>query len=483
MGRSNGGLCGKIGPLFWSPWAMVVAALALRLAVMCLTYKIQLDPSQDHLAFGWETGRVARSIVNGEGFSSPYSVPTGPTALIPPVYPYLVAGVFKLFGIYTAPSALILLTLNNLFSSFTCLPVFLIARKVFGLHVAVWAGWTWVIFPYSIGLSNTVIWETSFTTLLLTLVVLATLYLEKSNRPVDWIAYGSLWGFTGLTSPATLSVLPFLGGWIWIRHWSRGSKVTGLALAASLAFFAIITPWIWRCSQTNRRFVAFRDNFALEVLVGNSDNTSRPANWSLLPASNPSELERLRQVGEPAYMAEKQQQAKELIERNPSRYALLTLRRILNTWTAAWEYPSGWNMNESGLANILLYSLISLLAFAGIGRSIRDQRDAVYPLSILVVVFPAIYYLTHSDLGFRHPIDPVIVIFLIYGISPQRSKKAQFLEQDTFHDRIEESGQCWPLNEGRGWRALLLQHAICDSQSKINLNRPGVIGSRFSPEM
>src|SRR5271169_169767 len=133
MERSDGGLSGKIEPLFRSPWAMVSAALALRLVVMCVTYKIQLDPSLDHLAFGWETGRVARSIVTGNGFSSPYSEPTGPTALIPPVYPYLVAGVFKLFGIYSASAALVLLTLNNLFSSFTCLPVFLIARKVFGL--------------------------------------------------------------------------------------------------------------------------------------------------------------------------------------------------------------------------------------------------------------------------------------------------------------------------------------------------------------
>jgi hypothetical protein len=226
-----------------------------------------------------------------------------------------------------------------------------------------------------------------------------------------------LWGFTGLTSPATLSVLPFLGGWIWIRHWRRGRNITGLAIAASLTFLATIAPWIWRCSQIYGRFVAIRDNFGLEVLVGNSDDNKRPANWSLLPATNLSELEKLRQVGESAYMAEKQQQAKELIERHPTRYALLTLRRILNTWTAAWGYPPGWTMDESGLANILLYSLISVLCFAGMGWAMHDRRDGVYPMSILVVVFPGIYYLTHSDLGFRHPIDPVIAIFLIYGMS------------------------------------------------------------------
>ena len=415
---------------------MVVVALGLRLVVMCFTYKIQLDPSQDHLAFGWETGRVARSIATGQGFSSPYSEPTGPTTLIPPVYTYLVAGNFKLFGIYTTSSALMLLTLNNLFSSLTCLPVFVIARKVFGLRVAAWAGWTWAIFPYSIGLSNTVIWETSFTTLLLSFVVLATLYLEKSSRPADWIGYGLLWGFTGLTSPATLSVLPFLGVWAWIRHWQRGRKIFGLALASSLAFFAIITPWVWRCSETYGRFVAIRDNFGLEVLVGNSDDTGRPANSNVLPAYNRSELERLRQIGEPAYMAEKQQQAKELIELHPSRYALLTLRRILNTWTGVWEYPPALNMDASGLVNILVYSLISLLAFSGIGRAIRDRRDGVFTLSILVLVFPAIYYLTHSDLGFRHPIDPVMAIFVIYGMSPVLGPEPQTQEDVVIYDTV-----------------------------------------------
>jgi hypothetical protein len=109
MTEAPAGLRGKIRSLFLSPWAIVVAALALRLVVMRFTYSIQLiplEPWRDHWAFGWETGRVARSIATGQGFSSPYPEPTGPTAHLAPVYPYLLAGVFKLFGIYTASSGL-----------------------------------------------------------------------------------------------------------------------------------------------------------------------------------------------------------------------------------------------------------------------------------------------------------------------------------------------------------------------------------------
>src|SRR5712691_7220077 len=124
MTKAATGLRAKGRPFFSSPGAMVSVALALRLVVMGFAYTIQLDPSRDHWVFGWETGRVARSIATGQGFSSPYSEPTGPTAVIPPIYTYLVAGVFKLFGIYTASSALVILAINNLFSSLTCLPVF-----------------------------------------------------------------------------------------------------------------------------------------------------------------------------------------------------------------------------------------------------------------------------------------------------------------------------------------------------------------------
>ena len=112
----------------------------------------------------------------------------------------MVAGVFKLFGIYTAASALVILTLNNLFSSLTCLPVFLIARRVFGLRVAAWAGWIWALFPYSITLSNMTVWETSLTTMLLSLAVLATLYLEKS-RLVDWPGLRFVVGIYGTRQP------------------------------------------------------------------------------------------------------------------------------------------------------------------------------------------------------------------------------------------------------------------------------------------
>src|SRR5262244_345697 len=87
-----------IGRVYQSPGWIVTVAFILRLVVALIFLDAQLAPGRDHFGFGWETGRIARSVALGEGFSSPFHGPTGPTALMTPVYIYLVAAVFKMFG-------------------------------------------------------------------------------------------------------------------------------------------------------------------------------------------------------------------------------------------------------------------------------------------------------------------------------------------------------------------------------------------------
>jgi hypothetical protein len=80
---------------------MVLVGLAIRLVVVGFLYPERLNPERDHWRFAGETGRIAQSIVEGSGFSSPFFGFTGPTAIMPPIYPLLLAGVFRLFGTYT----------------------------------------------------------------------------------------------------------------------------------------------------------------------------------------------------------------------------------------------------------------------------------------------------------------------------------------------------------------------------------------------
>src|ERR1700687_5508592 len=75
-----------------SPLFIVLIALLLRLAVITFGPTYHITPRRDHFQFGWEMGRIARSIATGNGFSSPTDLPTGPSAWAPPLYPYILAG-------------------------------------------------------------------------------------------------------------------------------------------------------------------------------------------------------------------------------------------------------------------------------------------------------------------------------------------------------------------------------------------------------
>jgi hypothetical protein len=54
--------------------------------------------------FSNEAGSIAFSLSSGHGFSSPFRKDTGPTAWLAPVYPALLALVFRIFGPFTLRS-------------------------------------------------------------------------------------------------------------------------------------------------------------------------------------------------------------------------------------------------------------------------------------------------------------------------------------------------------------------------------------------
>src|SRR5450755_4531246 len=162
------------------PWThsvffIVLIAFLLRLAVITVGHTYRITPRRDHFQFGWEMGRIARSIAMGQGFASPTDLVTGPSAWAPPVYPYILAGVFKLFGIYSAASAFAILAFNSLFAALTTLTLYWIAQRIYGVPVARATAWSWALFPYAIYWPARVVWEMSLSAFLLSLAFLFTM--------------------------------------------------------------------------------------------------------------------------------------------------------------------------------------------------------------------------------------------------------------------------------------------------------------------
>jgi hypothetical protein len=396
---------------------MVLAALAIRLIVMVFLLDEQLDPQRDHWRFGYETGRIARSVAEGRGFGNPLFEDTGPTAWITPVYPCLVAGVFKLLGIYTKASAIVLVSLNALISSIACIPIFFIARRSFGERVGKWSAWTWVFFPYAIYFPVERIWETWLATLLLCLAFLATLNLEPDSRLSQWASWGALWGILGLTSPSALAVLPFLAAWLIYRRVQSGRRWFVPNLAAAAVFVVIVSPWFIRNYEVFHRVIPFRDNMGLVLRLGTKADGLHWAHYELGPWHNDQEWQEFKQLGELHYMDHKKQQAVESIRAYPGWFVWASLRRAVYLWTGYWSLDRAYLVEEPlDPPNIFLCTTLTVLALLGLWRALRADFARHLPYALVLFSFPLVYYITSPEVYYRRPIDPFFVILSVAGL-------------------------------------------------------------------
>lgn len=408
---------------------MVLAALAVRLLVMALLLPEQFEPAHppqpEHWRFGFEAGRIAYSIAEGRGFSSPLYADTGPTAWMTPVYPYIVAGAFKIFGIYTKAAAVALLSFNALTSALVCVVVFLIARFSFGERIAKWAGWAWAFCPYGIYFPVERIWETWLATLILCLLFLLTLHLPNEDRWLRWAGFGALWGLGALTSPAMLSVLPFLALWVIRRRARAGHRWFLLNVVAAVAFFAVAAPWLVRNHQVFHRFIPFRDGMGLVLRLGTKGTSDHWATYELGPWHNDAEWSEFQQLGELGYMDRKREQAFEFIRENPGWYAWTTVRRAFFLWTGYWSFDREYLQEEPfDPPNIFFCSALTVLALMGLWRAFKSDWPGALPYALVLFAFPLIYYVTSPEVYYRRPIDPFFVILAVLAIVPRSQSSA-----------------------------------------------------------
>jgi len=395
---------------FW----MILVSLSLQIAAIGVFHQYRFRTEDDHFGFGFEMGRVGRSIALGQGFSNPYGDSTGPTAWEPPLYPYLIGGVFKLFGIYSFASAWVLLSINSLFTALTCIPVFLIARKTIGEKVAVWSAWIWALLPYAMYWSIHWVWDTTFTPLLVSLIFVVSLELEEWNGWKAWTVYGTLWGIGALANPAMLSFLPFSGLWVWYRRHKRGLRSIAGIVLASVIFFLCLTPWLARNYRTFGTFVFLRDDFGLQFRLGNGPYADGWSRVYLQPNLNVVEFDTFRRLGELAYAEDCKRQAFTWIREHPWRFVVISLKRFFYYWAGV---PRDTNSTAPVDFRSSLFLASSVLAIWGLGRALRKKIAGAWLFLWLVLSYPTVYYFVFPHARYRHPIEPELLILVIFLIS------------------------------------------------------------------
>ncbi len=358
---------------------------------------------------------VASFIAQGDGFSSPYWVSTGPTALVPPVYPYLLAFIFKVFGVHTLTSGYVALFVGACISALTSIPIILIGKKVFGYPTGIIAGALWILYPLT-GFSEFLYnWNTALFTLLFTTMFLIGLEMDNQKSFRAWFGFGLFIGFTVLTDTVSLSFIPFLFVWLYLY---RNVSMQKISLAI-VTVFLVITPWIIRNSIIFERPVFLRSNLGLELYRGvHEKEFETKKHHSILPNRNANELTKFKAMGEIAYMSDKLNKSLKFIVNNPFDYATRTIRRSIAFWSGGASVDTiFWFYGRFATLKHIIYMLPTLLGFCGLFLMIRSKRADGFLFLILLLMYPVVYYLTHTLPRFRFPIEPEMIVLSAFALT------------------------------------------------------------------
>src|SRR5580658_10388245 len=381
-----------------------------------------------------EAGNIAFSLAKGHGFSSPYWQDTGPTAWLTPVYPALVAAIFKIFGIHTPHSFFAIVLLNIFFSTATCVPLYYVGKRVGGLGVASGAAWLWAIFPNAIMIPYQWVWDTSLAALLLATILWATLELADTQSVRAWYGYGLLWGLALMTNPSLGSLFPLLLGWAAYRAWQKRQLHRRRPLLACAIAVLCCAPWTVRNYLAFHRFIPLRSNLPFELWLGNNEQFDEQS--QVVPPADPerAEIRGYIHMGETAFMQDKWQKAASFMRAHPRLEITLFARRFVATWTGVEKPIESFRDTDSPLVRVVIISntLAALYALCGIVVLARSRNAYAFPLAAVPIVYPLIYYVTHTSLRYRNPIDPVLLLLVAIAVPallPNRSGHTETVSQ------------------------------------------------------
>lgn len=396
-----------------------IAGVALTVRLLMLYFSWHEASAANAGPFGYEAGQVAQSIVSGKGFSSPLTlVETGPTAFLSPIYPSLLAGIFKLWGVYTIRSHIAAQALNCLFSALSIFPLYAIAKRTIGELVAVVSSWVWVIFPSAWHAPIADVWDTSVTVFFLTLLVWASLRLRGQSRLEYWLGYGALWA-VGVSLNATLiALLPFFLTWLALDLRRQAVRASKLVFASLFLFVVGLTPWTIRNYSVFGELVPLRSTLGLELWLGNNADESDVRSFSLHPLYNEQEAHSLLTMGEMPYMQLKRRAAVEFMWSHPAVTAGRVAGRVFDFWFAVTDRPeNSWSSDRVYLKAFFLFNAVYvLLGWLGLISAWRnDGFFAVAAYAFVILVYPLVYYLTHTLARYRYPVEPFLVVLGVYG--------------------------------------------------------------------
>jgi 4-amino-4-deoxy-L-arabinose transferase-like glycosyltransferase len=372
-------------------------------------------------------------------------------AAIPPLYSYVLAVVYALFGRGFVQIGLF----HTLLDVLSIILLYHICKKLFrqGEWVGILAGLFYALYPYLIFQNLTLI-DTPFWIFLLHAYVLLMILIrerESYDRVLwGWMILGGLvLGFSLLSRPLMPPFAILAALWFLFRR-SIWQTILRLAPVAVVGFLVVL-PWILRNYQLYNDFVPMTTTSGSNFWQGNSKWVIPvfQAGYDVQWTSPDEDLSNLS-VNEAD--SRRFELAWDYLKSNPQDLPLLFWTKFLVHWNIAITplynpqpneamqisdtgelliVPADGNITgvtqanisyDSGLLNtvgrplhMLYFGGLLLLAILGIVLSLNDWRD-VSLLWFVQIAMTFVYMMFHPSTRYRVPSDPLLFAFSAYAL-------------------------------------------------------------------
>lgn len=369
-------------------------ALTLRLAA------VYMDKSGLETDEG-EYDRLALNLAAGKGYIN--STDGAPTSLRPPLYPVVLALIYKVFGYNILAVRLI----QALIGSFTVILLYGIAYRIFGSAVAFLTGISasfYMTFVTSTGLLHTETLSTFLIVLISYLIMTA-----DEEKPARLFFIGILCGLSTLMKSSTFFI-PILA----VAAVTVKSKIAHRALSRAmfvsallLLFFGLtLLPWTIRNYKVFGRPALISTNSGLNFYQGLMK--SPKGIFDLEPKSEISiKADTIKNETERSAFFTKE--ALKIYKNKPLFALKMLLLRFLFFWNIIdWEILGG---------DVINYHYLFFFPFFifGMIRSIQKRKDVFVPIA-MIAVFVSLTLLFPGTPRYRMPADGYIIILASYGL-------------------------------------------------------------------
>jgi hypothetical protein len=333
---------------------------------------------------GAEYYSIAKSIVAGKGFSSPFQEDTGPTAWMPPILSGILAAVLWITGSDRDAVMAVMIFFQVYIIVFTGILVLILVWQTSKRRLAVW--FAALLFVAGLAFEFKMCFQTihdiGIVMLALDLVVAGFCLCKPLGRWTVTVGWGVVGGVVALISPIVAlvwGVLSLIDG-VQQRAWTR----LGVAVVVSAM---VLMPWTVRNLLVLGRLIPVKSNLAYELYQSQClqpDGLIQRNTFSTHPYGSPGkERQEYKRLGEIAFLDQKRQVFWQAVRSDPLEFVDRVACRFLGT--TLWYVP--FERNESvrrpvvfwtnRLVHPLAFLAILVLAVSAVWTSLHRSQWAV----------------------------------------------------------------------------------------------------------